>query len=89
MCISPYGDYMGCGMNFISLGNIRKESLETIWKRACEWKPFKQKANKCLIAVDQEYLDEYLLPIVGSSSLPVQIDKHPKHPMKLPEVYDE
>ncbi|HUU39618.1 MAG TPA: SPASM domain-containing protein, partial [Desulfatiglandales bacterium] len=83
LCISPYGDVMGCGMNFISLGNVLEEPLEIIWKRTCEWPPFKRRATKCLIAVDEEYLKEYIFPIVGYDTLPVSIFEHPVHPMNL------
>lgn len=84
LCISPYGDVMGCGMNFISHGNVLEEPLEDIWKRMCEWPPFKRRSDKCLIAIDPEYLEEYLLPVAGSDVLPVPLDKHPKHPQALP-----
>lgn len=83
VCISPYGDVMGCGMNFISMGNIRKEPLERIWRRMGEWGPFKKRSKQCLIALDQEYLDEYLLPVAGSEVLPVSLDQHPVHPTTL------
>lgn len=84
ICISPYGDVMGCGMNFVSFGNVRTEPLRDIWMRMCQWGPFKQRSKHCLIALDKEYLDEYLLPISGSRVLPVPVDRHPVHPMKLP-----
>ncbi len=81
ICISPYGDVMGCGMNFISFGNVLEESLEKIWKRMCGWEQFKKRSALCLTALDPEYLEEYLLPVVGNSELPVPIDQHPVHPM--------
>lgn len=83
LCVSPYGDIMGCGMNFISLGNVLHEPLAKIWERTKKWPPFQKRSQKCLIAVDQEYLEEYLLPVVGSDSLPVSVKNHPKHPMPL------
>lgn len=82
VCISPYGDVMGCGMNFISHGNVREEPLEKIWRRMGQWGPFKKRSKKCLIAVDQEYLDEYLIPVAGADVLPVPVEKHPVHPSK-------
>lgn len=83
ICISPYGDVMGCGMNFISFGNIREEPLESIWKRSCDWPPFKNRPKNCLIAVDKEYLEEYLLPVANNEILPVSIMEHPVHPMNI------
>ena len=83
ICISHYGDVMGCGMNFISLGNVLEEPLEVIWERMCSWGPFKKRSDKCLIALDPEYLEEYLLPIAGNDVLPVSVEDHPVHPMPL------
>lgn len=83
ICISPYGDVMGCGMNFISLGNVREEPLEFIWRRMGQWGPFKKRSKQCLIALDKEYLEEYLLPIAANDVLPVPVNKHPIHPMRL------
>ncbi len=80
ICISPYGDVMGCGMNFISHGNVREQALVDIWKRMCAWGPFARRSDKCLIAVDPEYLEEYLLPVAGSEVLPVALSEHPRHP---------
>lgn len=80
LCISPYGDVMGCGMNYISHGNVREEPLEAIWRRTLEWAPFRQRSKTCLIAVNQEYLDEYLIPVTRFDRLPVPIENHPLHP---------
>lgn len=80
ICISPYGDVMGCGMNFISHGNVREESLKAIWHRMLQWSQFKKRSKKCLIALDEEYLEEYLLPVAGNAVLPVPLAEHPVHP---------
>jgi MoaA/NifB/PqqE/SkfB family radical SAM enzyme len=88
LCISPYGEVIGCGMNYISFGNVLQEPLENIWERTCEWPPFKKRSKKCLIALDEEYLEEYLLPVAGYETLPVSIEQHPVHPMKLPVEKD-
>ncbi len=79
ICISPYGDVMGCGMNFISHGNVREEPLEKIWRRMAEWPPFKKRSKECLISVDQDYLENYLLPISARETLPVQLADHPNY----------
>lgn len=86
ICITPYGDVTGCGMNSISFGNIRKEPLEKIWTRTCNWSQFKRRSSKCLIAVDEEYLTEYLFPIADNNELPIPIWNHPKHPLKSAEI---
>lgn len=77
LCISPYGDVMGCGMNFISHGNVRQSPLEMVWRKMAEWPPFKKRSKECLISVDQDYLHNYLLPIADSQTLPVKVEEHP------------
>jgi len=80
--ISPYGDVMGCGMNYISFGNVREEPLERIWKRMCNFPEFKRRSPDCLIGADTVYIDKYIRPISGMS-VPVRIDKHPANPRTL------
>lgn len=77
ICISPYGDVMGCGMNFISHGNVMEESLEVVWRRTCEFPPFKKRSPQCLIALDPDYLERYMFPLARFSTHPVPLAKHP------------
>ncbi|MBF0440632.1 MAG: radical SAM protein [Oligoflexales bacterium] len=86
VAISPYGEVMGCGMNYISFGNVREEPLETIWRRMANFKHFQRRPADCLIGADHEYIDEYLIPIAGASELPVRISEHPRNPMSLEEL---
>lgn len=83
--ISCYGDVMGCGMNYLSFGNIRTEPLETIWRRMANFPPFKQRTANCLIGADPEYIEKYIRPISGMS-VPVSIDRHPLHPIPLKDL---
>lgn len=83
--ISCYGDVMGCGMNYISFGNVREEPLETIWRRMHNFPDFKRRSPNCLIGADPEYIEKYIKPISGMS-VPVQIDRHPLHPMQFSEL---
>jgi len=75
--IGPYGDVMPCATNHLSFGNIREEPLEVIWKRMGEFKYFKQRANYCLLAIDNPYLNDYIDPITYQDEMPVRLDKHP------------
>jgi len=77
---SPYGDVQGCAMLFVSHGNVREERLEDIWKRMREWQPYKKRAKQCLIALDREFIDEYLLPTNDYEVLPIPAASHPVHP---------
>ena len=77
LCISPYGDVMGCGMNFVSHGNVMDEPLKDIWERTCEFPPFKKRSEKCLIALDEDFLEDYMFPLVDFDVLPVPKEKFP------------
>ncbi|MBF0134693.1 MAG: radical SAM protein [Magnetococcales bacterium] len=83
--ISPYGDVMGCGMNFISFGNIREEPLEKIWHRMQQFPYFKERSPNCLIGAHPEYIRNYIAPISGQR-VPVQIDQHPSYPISLADL---
>lgn len=87
LCISPYGDVMGCGMNYISFGSAREEPLEKIWKRARNFPEFKRRSRNCLIGADRSYIETYIKPL-SAGTVPVRIDRHPKHPITL-EKLDE
>lgn len=86
--ISCYGDVMGCGMNYISFGNIREETLERIWKRMGHFPDFKRRSPDCLIGADHEYIEKFIRPLSGLT-VPVSIDKHPTHPIPLSRLDSE
>ena len=79
----------GCGMNFISFGNIREEPLAVIWRRMQKFPPFAARSENCLIGADHEYIDKYLLPLSGHDELPVRIHDHPTSPISFSELDDE
>ncbi|MGA1865125.1 MAG: radical SAM/SPASM domain-containing protein [bacterium] len=83
--VSCYGDVSSCGMNPISFGNIREESLQKIWRRMHNFPDFKKRTRDCLIAVDYEYIDKYVRPLLGST-VPVSIDRHPVNPISFEEL---
>lgn len=85
MAISSYGDVMGCGMNYISFGNIREEPLENIWKRMCNFPDFKRRSPNCLIGVNHEYIEKFIRPLSGLT-VPVKIDKHSTNPISIDEL---
>lgn len=83
--ISCYGDVMGCGMNYVSFGNVREEPLETVRRRMANFPDFKRRSRDCLIGADPGYIDRYIRPLSGMT-VPVRIDRHPLHPIPLEEL---
>ncbi|MFZ1988553.1 MAG: radical SAM protein [Alphaproteobacteria bacterium] len=86
VAISPYGEVTGCGMNFVSFGNVRHEPLETIWRRMQRFPHFARRSPDCLIGADPQYIRDYLMPLAGCEHLPVRLPDHPAHAMPLGEL---
>lgn len=72
--ISPYGDILPCSFTHISFGNIKKESLEDIWKKMREF--YKEEFPYCRRIRDKEYAQKILDP-VKDMKLPLSIHEHP------------
>lgn len=85
IAVSCYGDVTGCGMNYVSFGNVRREPLEKIWRRMGNFSYFRRRSPDCLIGVNREYIEKYIRPLSGLN-VPVQIDKHPTAPVSLEEL---
>lgn len=81
--IGLYGDVMACVCNHLSFGNIRKESVKTIWERMNSFSFFKERNERCLVGFDTEYYHTYMEPIVEAENLPVSIFNHPTKPARL------
>jgi MoaA/NifB/PqqE/SkfB family radical SAM enzyme len=77
ICVSAVGDVVGCSMNPISFGNVRREPLAGIWRRMNEFEPFKTHFPGCLVAENRDYIDRYLKPIADWPVNPVAHDEHP------------
>lgn len=83
--ISSYGEAMGCGMNYVSFGNVRQEPLKTIWRRMGNFPDFKRRSADCLIGADREYIRKFIQPLSGLV-VPIRVDRHPTNPITLKEL---
>jgi len=77
IAITAYGDVMGCSLNHISFGNVRREPLKTIWRRAGEFSQFRKNSPRCLAGYDRHHIDTYLRPIAEFQERPVHFSRHP------------
>lgn len=57
--ITPYGDVFPCPFIHISLGNVLKEPLKKIRKRALKIKCFDHYHKKCLATEDRDFMKRY------------------------------
>ena len=85
LSISSYGEVTGCGMNYVSFGNVRDEPLEKIWRRMCNFPDFKRRSRDCLIGANHEYIEKYIKPLSGLN-VPVRIDEHPTNPITIKKL---
>lgn len=75
--ISPYGEVQGCAMSFVSHGNVLSDPLEAIWSDMRQFEPYRKRSPVCLIGLDHEFVNAYLLPANSMPVLPVRADKLP------------
>lgn len=72
--VAPYGDVTGCSLISVSFGNVREEPLADIVSRMREFKHFKKRSDRCLIAVDEEYIQDYQLVASARPMTPVRAE---------------
>jgi len=77
IAITCYGDVLGCTLNHISFGNVRREPLKKIWKRMGQFSQFRKDSGRCLAAFDRTHIGNYLAPITGFPESPVYYEDHP------------
>lgn len=75
--ISPYGDVMPCTFLHVSFGNLRRERLDSIWRRMISGRPFDRVNDGCPVAEDGDFQKEVLGPLEKKKQLPLDWRKHP------------
>lgn len=75
--IAPYGDVTGCSMQAPSFGNALKEPLATIVERMRAFRHYAKRSGQCIIALDKEYISEYMDFAQKYPSLPYPIEDNP------------
>ncbi|MHA2123558.1 MAG: SPASM domain-containing protein, partial [Promethearchaeota archaeon] len=74
---SAYGEISPCDFSPLSFGNIRKESLKTIWMRLVKHPAFNHKSPFCRMQ-NKEFRHFYIDPIPDDAPLPYSIKNLPK-----------
>jgi len=77
IAITCYGDVLGCTLNHISFGNIKREPLKKIWQRMGQFSQFRKNSGRCLAAFDRTHIVNYLAPITDFPESPVYYQDHP------------
>jgi MoaA/NifB/PqqE/SkfB family radical SAM enzyme len=72
--VSAYGDVTPCDFTPLSFGNIRKESLNKIWKRMAKHPAYNHRSTFCRMQ-NQKFRHFYIDPIPDNIILPYDINK--------------
>lgn len=75
--VSPYGHVTGCAIQPMSFGSLRDERLEDIVARMREFKHFKKRPKHCVVALDEEFIGDYVDPSIDEPSTPYPIESNP------------
>jgi hypothetical protein len=60
----------------MSFGSLRDESLEEIVGRMREFKHFKKRPDHCIVALDEEFIGDYVDPAMDEPSTPYPIERN-------------
>lgn len=77
--IAPYGDVTGCSIQPVGFGNVREESLAAIIARMRSFRHYAKRAPNCIVAVDPEYIGDYVDTAQAFSSTPYPVQANPKY----------
>ncbi|HBF34543.1 TPA: hypothetical protein DDW35_08260 [Candidatus Sumerlaeota bacterium] len=77
--IAPYGDVTGCSMNPVSFGNVREEPLAKIVERMRHFHHFSKRHPSCIVAVDKDFITDYMDFGARYSTLPYPVRENPKY----------
>mgnify|MGYP001619088307 CR=1 FL=1 len=69
--VTQYGDVLPCPYIHVSVGNIFKEPLKDIIRRAFGIKYFGEYVDTCTIAEDRDFFKNYLVKKIYDKPLPV------------------
>ncbi len=75
--IGPYGDVTGCALQPMSFGSLREKPLAEVVEQMRSFKHFKKRAPSCIMALDKQFIEDYVDFAVDSVSTPYPIEKNP------------
>ena len=85
MYMSNAGDVIPCAFIHLNFGNVRKESVGTIWDRMKSFEYFQETKERCIASNDETFYTEYIEPIIEHEKALFPIEEHPKYQATNPE----
>ena len=83
--VSSSGDVIPCAFIHLNFGNVRKESVSTIWARLRNFEYFRQTQERCMASNDEHFYDEYVSRIAAHPDALLPIEEHPSYQLTHPE----
>lgn len=77
--VAPYGDVTGCSMNPVSFGNVRQMPLSCIVEKMRRFHHFAKRHPSCIVALDREYIEDYMDYAVNFPSSPYPVELNPNY----------
>lgn len=71
--ISPCGDFMPCDFTPISFGNVRRQSVASLWEKLTTHPAYCRHQNHCRMQ-SPEFRRKYIHPIPENTALPISIE---------------
>jgi len=75
--VSPYGEVTGCALQPVSFGSLREQPLEQIVARMRRFEHFAKRSDKCIIALDQDFIEDYVDYSADYDITPYPIGENP------------
>lgn len=83
--MSNTGDIIPCAFIHLNFGNVKKESVDTIWARLRNFERFQTTQARCMASDDAEFYDEYVEKIAAHDGALLPIELHPTYQLENPE----
>jgi len=77
MYMSASGDVIPCAFIHLNFGNVKKESVATIWDRMKAFEYFQETRSRCMASNDEHFYDEYVTQIAAHDDALLPIEQHP------------
>mgnify|MGYP002633877780 CR=1 FL=1 len=85
MYMSNSGDVIPCAFIHLNFGNVKKETVGTIWQRMKEFEYFQQTQSRCMASNDEHFYKEYVEEIAAHPASLLPIEEHSKWKVEHPE----
>jgi len=83
--MSNTGDIIPCAFIHLNFGNVKKESVNTIWARLRNFERFQTTQSRCMASNDEEFYTEYVEEIAAHDGALLPIEKHSAYQRENPE----